>query len=306
MNTNIEEIKRTVSIIDIAGQIGLTPIEIGAWYTLAEHDSVRIDPQKNLFIRNSTGESGSVIDFIMTFTGCDFRKALEIAEDNNLYTASNASFDKTTEEPSDFSYSSHELSLPSKDTTMKNVFAYLIKQRCIDKEIVQLMVDKKMLYQDEHKNCVFVSMDENGKPIFANRRGTNTYKRFVQDISGSNYDFSFFIDNKNEGKTLVVTESVIDALSVMSLYKRKGKDYKEYDYLAISGVSKFERPITYHTNRNEYRKMLLCLDNDDAGNRAAEDIKRIFQNESIVIQSIPPKFGKDYNELLQIISKEEP
>lgn len=306
MNTNIEEIKRNVSIVDIAGQIGLTPIEIGAWYTLAEHDSVRIDPQKNLFIRNSTGESGSVIDFIMTFTGCDFRRALKIAEDNNIHAVSSASLDKATEDPINYSYSSHELSLPPKDITMKNVFAYLIKQRCIDKEIVQLMVDKKMLYQDEHKNCVFVSMDEKSKPMFANRRGTNTYKRFMQDISGSNYDFSFFIDNKNKGKTLVVTESVIDALSVMSLYKRKGKDYKEYDYLAISGVSKFERPITYHTNRNEYRKMLLCLDNDDAGNRAAEDIKRIFQNESIVIQSIPPKFGKDYNELLQIISKEEP
>lgn len=32
------------------------------------------------------------------------------------------------------------------------------------------------LFQDVHKNCVFVGYDENQKPVFANPRGTNTEK----------------------------------------------------------------------------------------------------------------------------------
>lgn len=304
MNTSIDEIKRNASIVEIARQMGLTPIRLGAWYSLKEHDSVRIDPNKNLFIRNSTGQSGSVIDFVMTFTNCDFKKALEIILDNDDNYGSFGTIDanKSREEVKNIS---GDILLPAKDTTMKNVFAYLIKQRCIDKDIVQSMVSKKMLYQDEHKNCVFVSRDTNGKVRFANKRGTNTYKRFVQDLRGNDYDFSFFIDNGNKGKALVVTESVIDALSVMSLYKRKNKDFEEYDYLALSGVSKYERPIKYHIEKNHYGKIILCLDNDNAGLTAAEEIKSIFQNDTLAISIFPPKLGKDYNELLQIISKED-
>ena len=46
--------------------------------------------------------------------------------------------------------------LPEKNDTYKHLFAYLIKARNIDKDIVAEFVDKKMIYEDRNKNCVFV------------------------------------------------------------------------------------------------------------------------------------------------------
>ena len=65
------------------------------------------------------------------------------------------------------------LQLPEKDSHMRNVFAYLIKTRKIMPEVVQDWVDRKYLYQDTHKNCVFVGYDlENQENVvFACRTG---------------------------------------------------------------------------------------------------------------------------------------
>lgn len=43
MKTDLEEIKK-ISITEYARQMGFTPVKIGSYYTLKEHDSVRIDP----------------------------------------------------------------------------------------------------------------------------------------------------------------------------------------------------------------------------------------------------------------------
>ena len=43
---------------------------------------------------------------------------------------------------------------------------------------------------------------------------------------------------------MIVTESVIDAMSIMSILKGQGKDYKQYDYLPLSGTDKHESLLT--------------------------------------------------------------
>ena len=88
---------------------------------------------------------------------------------------------------------------------MRKVFAYLTKSRFINQEIVQDFVTQHMLYQDLKGNCVFVSYD-NDIPVFGCLRGTNTYKRFLGDLPGCNYQKGFFINGK--GSELIVTESV--------------------------------------------------------------------------------------------------
>lgn len=49
---------------------------------------------------------------------------------------------------------------------MRNIFAYLTKNRCIDPEIVQEMVDRKFLYQDQRHNCVFVSRNSDQGSLY--------------------------------------------------------------------------------------------------------------------------------------------
>ena len=58
----LQAIKRDIRITEFAQPRGFTLLRAGSEVTLKEHDSVRIDPEKNLFVRNADREtSGSII-----------------------------------------------------------------------------------------------------------------------------------------------------------------------------------------------------------------------------------------------------
>lgn len=289
---DIDQIKR-ISIVEYAKEIGFHPYRVGHYYSLKEHDSVRIDPDKNIFVQNSTGAGGSVIDFAMTFQGMDLKRAIRTLGK----TAAGSVQERKDPDPETRKEKIGDLKLPEKDSTMKNIFAYLIKTRGIDQTMVQEMVQRKALYQDIHKNCVFVSRDDTGKPVFASIRGTNTYKKFVADAFGCDYSYGLFLPNG--GERLIVTESAIDAMSVMNLLEIGGTDHKAYDYLALSGCGKTE-VIETHLRNHDYRIVDLCLDNDEAGRKAAKALSvRIKEISKAAVYTELPGNEKDYNDVLK-------
>lgn len=291
MKTDLEEIKK-ISITEYARQMGFTPVKIGSYYTLKEHDSVRIDPRKNIFFRNSTGDRGTVIDFVMAFKGVSCGEAIKLLCDE-------IELPKVYKEQNSVPQKKKELILPAKARNMKNVFAYLVKTRCINQKIVQEMVDRGMLYQDERNNCVFVSRNENGKSVFATVRGTNTDKKWVGDVSGCDYSHSFFIDNCS--RNLIVTESVIDAMSMMDIKEQKGENHQEYNYLSVSGLGKSREALGYHLGKTLYDIVFLAFDNDDKGREIAKEMKKHIEsiNQDISVSMLIPEAAKDWNEELQ-------
>lgn len=291
MKTDLEEIKK-ISITEYARQMGFTPVKIGSYYTLKEHDSVRIDPRKNIFFRNSTGDRGTVIDFVMAFKGVSCGEAIKLLCDE-------IELPKVYKEQNSVPQKKKELILPAKARNMKNVFAYLVKTRCINQKIVQEMVDRDMLYQDERNNCVFVSRNENGKAVFATVRGTNTDKKWVGDVSGCDYSHSFFIDNCS--RNLIVTESVIDAMSMMDIKEQKGENHQEYNYLSVSGLGKSREALGYHLGKTLYDIVFLAFDNDDKGRKIAKEMKKHIEsiNQDISVSMLIPEAAKDWNEELQ-------
>lgn len=291
MKTDLEEIKK-ISITEYARQMGFTPVKIGSYYTLKEHDSVRIDPRKNIFFRNSTGDRGTVIDFVMAFKGVSCGEAIKLLCDE-------IELPKVYKEQDSVPQKKKELILPAKARNMKNVFAYLVKTRCINQKIVQEMVDRDMLYQDERNNCVFVSRNENGKSVFATVRGTNTDKKWVGDVSGCDYSHSFFIDNCS--RNLIVTESVIDAMSMMDITEQKGENHQEYNYLSVSGLGKSREALGYHLGKTLYDIVFLAFDNDDKGREIAKEMKKHIEsiNQDISVSMLIPEAAKDWNEELQ-------
>lgn len=291
MKTDLEEIKK-ISITEYARQTGFTPVKIGSYYTLKEHDSVRIDPRKNIFFRNSTGDRGTVIDFVMAFKGVSCGEAIKLLCDE-------IELPKVYKEQNSVPQKKKELILPAKARNMKNVFAYLVKTRCINQKIVQEMVDRDMLYQDERNNCVFVSRNENGKSVFATVRGTNTDKKWVGDVSGCDYSHSFFIDNCS--RNLIVTESVIDAMSMMDIKEQKGENHQEYNYLSVSGLGKSREALGYHLGKTLYDIVFLAFDNDDKGREIAKEMKKHIEsiNQDISVSILIPEAAKDWNEELQ-------
>lgn len=291
MKTDLEEIKK-ISITEYARQMGFAPVKIGSYYTLKEHDSVRIDPRKNIFFRNSTGDRGTVIDFVMAFKGVSCGEAIKLLCDE-------IELPKVYKEQNSVPQKKKELILPAKARNMKNVFAYLVKTRCINQKIVQEMVDRDMLYQDERNNCVFVSRNENGKSVFATVRGTNTDKKWVGDVSGCDYSHSFFIDNCS--RNLIVTESVIDAMSMMDIKEQKGENHQEYNYLSVSGLGKSREALGYHLGKTLYDIVFLAFDNDDKGRKIAKEMKKHIEsiNQDISVSMLIPEAAKDWNEELQ-------
>lgn len=290
-----EKLKESVKIIDYARRIGLTPVRIGTYYTLREHDSVRINERRNIFIQNSTGIGGTVIDFAICFGGRSLPGAIkELAEMSKLNEFKDG-HDFTERKEKDVS-KKKEFVLPEKARIYKNVFAYLKKIRKIEQDVIMYMVKNHMLYQDTKDNCVFVSYKD-GKPVFATKRGTNIYKRFIGDVAGTDYSYGFFIPRMKEGafKKLIITESVIDALSLMSLGK------KTSDYLSLCSATKYRDCLKAHAEKG-YDEIIIALDNDNAGRKASLKIKELLLGFGIAkekVRIILPKDEKDWNDVVK-------
>lgn len=298
----IKYIKENIKIIDFAKDNGFTVIKKGKYYSLKEHDSVIIDPFKNCYWQNSVpgsgssiGQGGSIFDFAMNLLGMSFSDCIRYFSNQVDFKSSNFKPIKKEEH-----HQKNNIELPLKSNDNRNIFAYLVKTRCIDKKVVRDFINRKLLYQDTNNNCVFVGY-ENNKPVFATRRGTNTEKKFFGDVSGSDYSKCFFIDNKSN--YLCITESVIDAMSIITL-----SHDNRCDYLALGGVGKWKSIDTYLKSKN-YLKVFIALDNDEPGEKAANIIKD-YLNDNYpnidAVMSLPSKdYGKDWNEFLVNKRKEK-
>lgn len=72
----IERIKSEIRITDLAKQMGFTVVQSGRFFSLKEHDSVRIYPETNTYYQFSSGTGGSPIDFLMNFANLSKKEAI--------------------------------------------------------------------------------------------------------------------------------------------------------------------------------------------------------------------------------------
>lgn len=301
MSNVYQIIKEQIRIIDYAPRLGFTVKRKGKYYSLKEHDSVIIDPEKNCFWRNSVptmgtaiGRGGSIIDFVLEFTNMDLHEVLKVL------TQEIGGAEQLSQLPQ-FEIRSADkkriFRLPEKDQHMHNVFAYLVKTRKIAPDIVQEMIHRKQLYQDVHKNCVFVGYDhaEKEKPVFACLRGTNTYRSFYGDVPGCDYKQGIYVDN--QAAAIYITESMIESLSVMTL---KREHWKNFNYLALAGVGKVESIYSYLPDRS-IKEIWIGTNNDHGGKLACDRLKKIIGKERPDVQIIVdlPEQENDWNDLLK-------
>lgn len=300
-----DQIKREISILDYAGMHGIELQRAGRYYTMAGHDSVRIDPEKNCFWRNSgIGQTttGSVIDFANAFVhDDDLHESLKeltglVSGSHGVPKNVSSAYQETRQVRK-----SLEENLPERSKNMHRAYAYLTQTRFIEPDVVQDFTDRKMLYQDVRGNCVFVAYDEAEKPVFASFRGTLSERKFLGDVSGSDYRQGFYIDNKAD--KLIVTESVIDAMSIMSVLHGQGADYKQYDYLPLNSADK-HAALLMHLADTPKKQVLLALDHDLAGVKNMQMMKEKILDEfsgtgmkaEQITFHVPEK--KDWNEEL--------
>ena len=183
------------------------------------------------------------------------------------------------------------------------MFAYLHRSRGIAAEIINHCIKNNLLYEDaQHHNAVFVGKDENGTAKYAFLRGTLTGSHFRQEATGSDKSYGFFL--RGSGKTLFVCEAAIDALSIATLRKFEGLDWKKDNYLALGGVtaseSKLPAALERTLNTFSFKRVVLCFDNDAAGQTAARRIFTMLRQrfpENLEVRTCVPKV-KDFNDQL--------
>lgn len=264
-----------------------------------------IDTEKNCFWRNSVfkkgtrGGAGSIIDFAMEFMNYERNEAMRaIAVMYNIHGDKKPEV-KYIAAPERIEQPKREieaLDLPPKAANSNAVFRYLLKDRKIDRSVILYFLAKKMLYQDaKHNNCIFVSNK------FACARSTSGQK-FVGDVKGCDYNECFFFRPSNSAKTLVVAESVIDVMSIMTLFVWEGKRYTNYVYLALAGTNKLQS-LFYHLEKEKnINHILIAFDNDEAGTTAGEAAITGLNNMGYkgIIEIFAPPSGKDWNDYIKM------
>lgn len=288
-------IKEEINIIDYAKNLGFHVKKIGREYTLEEHDSVRINPYKNVFIRNATNKGGSVIDFAMFAKNINQDDAIK--ELRGLLSHENLREQITLPLP-DKKAKEVPLQIPKRNENYFRLYAYLCKTRKIDSSVVNHLVKRKMLFEDaDHNNIVWLGYDYNGKAKFGCKRITITEPKktangkdpFVRgDLLGSKKHIGMFVDNKSN--SLFVAEAPIDAMSIMTLFKLHNMDFTKYNYLAQAGTNGISSLIYHMEHQPGINKIYLCYDNDGAGEiarqNARKELKKLgFQGK--VINKIP-------------------
>ena len=116
---------------------------------------------------------------------------------------------------------------------MRRVFAYLLQQRLISRDVLTVFVKAGLVHEDaNYHNAVFIGKDEHGVVRHAHRRSTSDRGRsFRANASGSDPRYSFRWVGTSD--RLYVFEAPINLLSFLTLYP---KDWQEHSYVALCGL----------------------------------------------------------------------
>ncbi|WP_050607380.1 DUF3991 and toprim domain-containing protein [Clostridium niameyense] len=185
-----------------------------------------------------------------------------------------------------------EFILPEKNTTFKHIFAYLINSRGIKKEIVRDFVKEHKLYENKYGSCVFVGYDKENNPKYASIRSTNTTGKFFRcDVKNSDKAYPFCKEGENN--TVCVFEAPIDLMSYLTLIKKHNIVNFENHCISLGGVA--DKALEYYLKENpNINKIMLCLDNDEAGHFACNQIFNKYKYKYEIVRHTPK--GKDFNE----------
>lgn len=281
------------------------------YYSLADHDSFKIHAKDNKWYWNSRGRGGV--------------GAITLLRDEELFNRNfrDAVIELNTEEAQrlqgDFGKNAlnkeprEPYQFPT-DTMISNtdkVKQYLVEERKLNENIVNTLINKGLIRQDQRNNVVY-PWAKDSEIVGHNLEGT--YKseeknRFKQVNSlGDNAEGFSFQTGQGEVKNHFYFESEVDAMSYVSLNGLT--DHSKY--IAMRGVNNEERLIKElvdHVKKYDRTpNIVYAVDNDTAGenflerevsNARRDDFKGTKINYFV---ATPPKVEgvKDWNDLLQV------
>ena len=252
----------------------------GRVYRWMRYDSTVID--RNRWYRHSREIGGGPIQFMQHFYGMDFVEAVKYLLDGE----EGAEFVQASRTPEP----KLPFTPPKLSKNMHRTFAYLIKTRKIDADIVQHFVnEKKILETEEYHNVAFCGYDEKGEMKQMHLRSTLPGNRFFMDIDGS--DKQYYFRHIGINSDVYVFEAPIDMLSYITMNK---ENWQESSYVCLGGVAIDALKNVLSTNE-QISKVYMCVDRDDAGDKTVKRIGDELNEMGYEWERILPE-NKDWNE----------
>lgn len=243
--------------------------------------SQKVTIRGNLWFHQYEQKGGDAIDFVRRFFNKSYPEAME-------YLLGGCGGTLMVSPPIIKEVKPFEL--PPKNDTMRRVYAYLVKYRGIDSDVLNTFVRAGMIYESaDYHNAVFVGYDMDGIARHAHKRGTGQASTYKGNIDSSIPEYSFHWTDTSD--RLYLFEAPIDMLSFISM-KKNG--WKQHSYAACCGVS--DRVMWQMIKDNpQIDSVLLCLDNDEAGQKADKRISEALFVKGIKHEILVP-IHKDWNE----------
>lgn len=278
-----------VDLIHFLEQQGEKLIRSGPEKRLCSNHSITVRGNEWFDHAEGTRKGGLAIDFVQYHYGLSFPEAVSLLLGGEQGVTYRQSEQRQPEPKKPFE-------LPTANENMRRVFAYLIKTRLLDRDVVKHFVKANMLYEDaNYHNAVFVGFDKDGIVRHAHKRSTiTTPKAYKGNVESCDPKYSFHHTGTSD--TVYVFEAPIDMLSFITLYP---KDWQQHSYVALCGVAEHALLQQLKDNPN-IQKINLCLDHDGAGMNAVKRITRILAERGY--QQVFPLFSvcKDWNEDIKV------
>jgi len=267
---------------------GVPLIKSGHRHKHKEHESLVFTD--NSYFWNSRQEHGNAVDYLVRHMDMDFVGAVVALTINEL------KHDKKESPIKAFDF--HGIALNSNCDKAK---AYLRIKRHIGQGVIDLLVDKRLLFQEKQtNNIIFPMHDENGNLVGAELQGV-TAKRFKGIAKDSKYGHGFNVrfSDDNTFDYALFFESAVDLLSFID-YKLnyEKKSLNRCILVSMAGLKKVV--VMNYLNLYKGTQAVLCIDNDTAGQTFGHEM----DYADIEFYDRSPDEGfKDWNEQLAYVKK---
>jgi len=293
-------IAKSVDLVQLAEEMGYQTKRVGSRYSLKAMDSVIIFDRKSWY-RYSESVGGSQIDFLMYFSGMEFKEAVNFLLKHEGYHKGGEITEEWREKLKHRRKAEAKavpekkaFVLPEPAGDSRCMYAYLMKTRMLSRQVIDYFVRQGLIYESTpYHNIVFLGRDKDGIVRFASQRGTRDKfgKSYKGDVPGNDKTYGFNIIHEDSGE-ICVFEGAIDMMSYMDYYQ----DYHS-NMLALGMVS--DGPLEKLLKEQPHIKHIrFCLDNDKAGHKAVFKLMRKYAAAGYEVDYRFPPIGKDFNEFL--------
>ncbi len=331
----VESVKKNASFLSLLKKYNIKAVKKGKSYLAVcpfhpdTKPSMSIDTRQNLFHCLGCGAAGNIIQFIMDFEKITFPQAVE-----ELLAIKPAAIPAQPKHEAAPEPEPLELSAEERNA----ILLHIVKESVEDlrnSESGRTYLEKRgleplrllesytlgfhsgssfdKLADTEWAKLEAVGLIRDGRslfdgcvmfPLIKDGRITTIYGRKAVSGTGSHY----LLPCKREGlylptaglnpqKPVVITESIIDGLSLFAAGIT--------NVLPLLGVNGFLPDHLAYLKEQAFPKILIALNGDDAGNRAAAALKQNLAGNNLTAQILELPTGKDINDMLREMGGEQ-